>query len=323
MEEGAGVFAFVDAAAGAQVNDVRDDPFLDIAPGLAAIGGFPGQVPGSRVDGVGIAGIDGQGFDFVNLGAAGRADLGPRGTGIAGAIDALEGTGKEDVGIGGRLDEGLYELALEELDFMPGMARIVTDPQAAVVGVLPRAHVQRGGVGGIDDDVVDDEAVAAVELGQAMPGCAFVEGFVEPTVGGAEIKMMGLAGHGGKGARIASVGADDCERGLRMQSRKAEQAQKKGNELDRNAKLAQIQRKRPQTVHQEGELPRFCIQNRQRQGAMAKRSLNPTPFCAELTRWVGVRAIPPISAKNAEMDGARKQCFARTQCFCCRIASRG
>jgi hypothetical protein len=65
VEESAGVFAFVDAAAGAQVHDVRvfgidddgenvgidDQTFFDIAPSLAAVGGLPGQVPGSDVDG--------------------------------------------------------------------------------------------------------------------------------------------------------------------------------------------------------------------------------------------------------------------------------
>ena len=58
---------------------------------------------------------------------------------------------------------------------MPGVAGVVADPQAAVVSVLPRAHVERRGIGGIDHDAVEDEAVAAIELGQAMPGCAFIE----------------------------------------------------------------------------------------------------------------------------------------------------
>jgi hypothetical protein len=68
--------------------------------------------------------------------------------------------------------------------------------------------------------------------------------------------MMGFPGHGGKSARIASVGTDDRECSLRMQSRKAQQAEKKRNELDRNAKLAQLQRKRPQAVHLDRELPK-------------------------------------------------------------------
>ena len=75
--------------------------------------------------------------------------------------------------------------------------------------------------------------------------------------------MIGLAGHGGKGARIASVGTDDGKCALRVQSRKAEQAQKERNEQDWNAKLAQLQRKKQQAVHLDRELPRFSIQNRQ------------------------------------------------------------
>ena len=253
-----------------KTSESSDDPFLDIAPGLAAIGGLPGQVPGSRVDDGGICGIDGQRFDFVDLVTAGRADLGPGCAGIAGAIDALERSRKKNMWIGRRLRQGLHGLALEERDFMPGAAGIVADPQTAVVGVLPGPDVERRGVGGIDHDVVEDETFGAVELGQAMPGRAFIERFVEPAVGGAEIKMIGLAGHGGKSARIASVGTDDGECGLGMQSRKAEQEQKKRNELDRNAKLAQLQRKRLQADHLDRELPRFSIQNRQKQGAIAK-----------------------------------------------------
>ena len=242
---------------------VNDQSFLDVAPGLAAICGLPWQVPCSCVDGAGICGIDSQRFNFVDLVTAGRADLGPGCAGIAGAIDTLEGSCKKHVGIGGRRRQGVNRLALEERGFMPGAPCIVADPQAAVVGVLPRADVERRGMRGIDHNAVNDKAVAAVEPGHAMPGRAFIQGLVEPTVGGAEIKMIGLPGHGGKGARIASVGTDDGECGLRMQSRKAEQAQKKRNELDRNAKLAQLQRKKQQAVHLDRELPRFSIQNRQ------------------------------------------------------------
>ena len=78
--------------------------------------------------------------------------------------------------------------------------------------------------------------------------------------------MIGLAGYGGEGARIAAVGTDDGECGLRMQSRKAGQADKKKNELDRNAKAAQFERQRPQADHLEEKLPRFFIQNRQNRG---------------------------------------------------------
>ena len=73
---------------------VDDQPLLDVAPGLAAIGGLPGQVPGSRVDDVGICGIDGERFDFVDLVTAGRADLRPGDAGIAGAKNALESSCK-------------------------------------------------------------------------------------------------------------------------------------------------------------------------------------------------------------------------------------
>ena len=51
----------------------------------------------------GICGIDGQRLDFVNLVAAGRADLGPCCAAVAGPVDSLERSRKERVRIGGRL----------------------------------------------------------------------------------------------------------------------------------------------------------------------------------------------------------------------------
>ena len=95
----------------------------------------------------------------------------------------------------GACDKRVNRLALEIRGFMPGAPGIVADPQSAVVGVFPRAYVQRRGIGGVDHDVVENEAIPAAEFGQAMPGSAFVKRFVEPTVGGAEEKMLGLAGH--------------------------------------------------------------------------------------------------------------------------------
>ena len=88
VEEDAGVFALVDAAAGAEEDGVRvdginddgehvgvfDDAFFDVLPVLAAVVRLPGQVPGSGVDDVGVGGVDGERLDLVNLFAAGRAD---------------------------------------------------------------------------------------------------------------------------------------------------------------------------------------------------------------------------------------------------------
>ncbi len=56
----------------------------------------------------------------------------------------------------------------------PAPSAVVADPQSAVVRVLPRAHVNRGGVGGVDHDAVENKAVGAAQLRQPMPGCAFV-----------------------------------------------------------------------------------------------------------------------------------------------------
>src|SRR5580700_733738 len=111
----------------------------------------------------------------MNLVTAGRADLGPGCTGIGGPINALQGSHDENAGIGWCLSQSVDRLAFEERGFMPGAAGIMADPQAAVVGVLPGTHVERGGMRGIDHNAIEDESVAAVELGQTMPGCASIQ----------------------------------------------------------------------------------------------------------------------------------------------------
>ena len=72
--------------------------------------------------------------------------------------------------------------------------------------------------------------------------------------------MVGLTRHGGEGTRITAVRTDDGECSLRMQSRQARKADKKKNELDRNAKAAQFQRQRPQADHLDGKTPKVLYQ---------------------------------------------------------------
>src|ERR1700690_1082246 len=105
-------------------------------------------MPCARIDDLRVSGVNGQRFDFVNLLAAGRADQGPGGAAIGGAVDTFEGSGKESAGIGGGLRKGVDRLVVQTLGLGPVLARIVGDPEAAAV-VAPSCDEDCRGVGRI------------------------------------------------------------------------------------------------------------------------------------------------------------------------------
>ena len=70
---------------------IIDEPLLDVVPIGAAIGGLPGQVPGAGINGVRILGIDGDGLDFMQVGAAFGSDPVPGLAAVFAAEDSLEG----------------------------------------------------------------------------------------------------------------------------------------------------------------------------------------------------------------------------------------
>ncbi len=231
-EELARGLALVDTAAGAGVDGVRfggvdedgedvgvvDDALLDVVPGLAAVGGLPGQVPGAGVDGIGIGGVDGERLNLVNLLAAGRADLIPGDACIGAAKDSLQRACEEEIGILGGDGEGADGLAVEGGNFAPGAAAVEAGPEAAI-GMVddPGGGVDAGGVARIHDDVIDDEIVGCGEAREAMPGRTAVRGLVDPGVDRAEIEVLRLAGNRGKGAGVAAIGTDRGPGGLRAQ----------------------------------------------------------------------------------------------------------
>ena len=84
------------------------------------------------------------------------------------------------------------------------LARVVAHPKAAVI-VAPSGHKDCGGLGGIDEDVVEYQAVDGTDPRKAMPGCASVQRFIEPAVQRAQVEMIGMAGNRGECARISTV----------------------------------------------------------------------------------------------------------------------
>jgi len=164
----------------------------------------------------------------VNLTVAFGADLLPGGTGVGAAVDAFQRARVENVRIGGRLRQGVDGLPREPGGLSPGVPAVVAHPQAAIGAVLPRAHENRGGVRGVDYDAVEHETVGRIDLGQPAPGRAAIFRLIEPAVGGAQVKMIGIARIRGKGARVAARGADHAPRRPCGQagSRKSSQGEK-------------------------------------------------------------------------------------------------
>src|SRR5262249_22087617 len=149
---------------------VLDHALVDMAPGSAAIAGLPSQVPGPGVDGVGILGIDGDGFNIVNVQVSG-GNLLPVLAAVGAAEDAIERAGHEGFGIGGSKGHGANRFAVHVGNGFPGFSGIVGAEQIARALVL---YAPCGGedcvrVLGIDYEVVDDVIIAAAQVSKAGP----------------------------------------------------------------------------------------------------------------------------------------------------------
>ena len=114
MKEFSGVLAFINTGAGAGINDiwplginddrehigVVDNAALDVVPALTAVTGLPRQVPRTRVHNVGIRGIDGDGFNVLDLAAGVWRDPLPGLAPIARPVNAIKRPRNQDVRIG-------------------------------------------------------------------------------------------------------------------------------------------------------------------------------------------------------------------------------
>ena len=127
--------------------------------------------------------------------------------------------------IGRRLRESVNRLAFELRGLAPTAAAVVADPQSAVVGILPRADINRRRVGGVHDNAVEHKPVVVAQLCQPMPVRAFIRGFVEPAVGRAQQQMLRLPRKRRKSARIPARRAHNSPRALRRKAHRAQQKQ--------------------------------------------------------------------------------------------------
>ena len=155
----------------------------------AAVIGFPGKMPGSRVDDLGIVRIDGNRLDFVNFFAAGGTDLAPVQAVVGAAIDAAQRAGNQDARIGQGLSQRSHGLAAHVGRFGPGAAFVVTDVNAAVRMVDAPRHRRRAVFGSERSTTRlsttrSSRVPSRASLDQEDPPS---EETVDPAVGGAEI----------------------------------------------------------------------------------------------------------------------------------------
>ena len=78
--------------------------------------------------------------------------------------------------------------------FIPSLAAVVADPQTSI-GAPPSSHIDSFWIRGVNNNVVQNEVVIAIEFREPVPIGSAVERFVNPTCDCAEIKMAGLAGY--------------------------------------------------------------------------------------------------------------------------------
>jgi hypothetical protein len=123
----------------------------------------------------------------------------------------------------------------------------------------PRRRKDRGWIRPVHNNVVQDQVVGSVQLCQPMPGPASIQGLIEPTVGGAKVEMMGLAGNRRERARIPASGANRAPIPLRSQSgnRKRKQDRKENQEryLPESFRPPGLIKANSQAIHAEHGLP--------------------------------------------------------------------
>ena len=149
-------------------------------PGLAGVGGFPGDGAGD-VDGVGIFGIDGGDGKIAAADASGGAQVGggagPMFAGVVGAVGAVSGGGGEGGVEAAGIAGGDGEVGLDEAigaggnavgERAPGGAAIGGFEDAAA-GAVPRT-VFPGPLAGLPERGVDGVGIAWIDLDVAGAG---------------------------------------------------------------------------------------------------------------------------------------------------------
>ena len=110
------------------------------------------------------------------------------------------------------------------------MAAVMADPKAAARPIdLPGCGIDGGWGRLVYNDVVEDQIVRGIELGQPMPVRAAVRGFIDPAAGSAEVEMVRMAGNRCKGSRIPTVRPDHSPGGLGRQTDRGNSEHEKGD----------------------------------------------------------------------------------------------
>ena len=136
----------------------------------------------------------------------------------------------------------------------------MADPEPAIVGVLPGPDIDRGRIGGVDDDAVKTSPSSAPSFARRCQLAAFVHGFVEPAIGGAEEKMVGLPWKRCKSACVTARGAGDAPPCLRRRAMQgAKQKRKTDEEPGWNPATARSQVERTARGSLKRHLPHISI----------------------------------------------------------------
>jgi hypothetical protein len=185
---------------------VVDHPFINVLPVDAAVGSFPGQVPGSGVYSIGILGIDRDGFNILDLGGIrGRHAL-PCIATIFAAEDAIQRARNQNVGIALEHTQGADGFAVHRRQRSPGGAPIIRGKNLAdlLAGCAPCRHINMIGIFGVDGNVVEHVLITA-QARQARPGAPAIIRAEHLASTRAEQNVIGIVRVVSQAAGIAAI----------------------------------------------------------------------------------------------------------------------
>ena len=180
-------------------------PFLMLCQFLPPSVGLPRQVPCAGIDHVGIRRIDCQRLHLVNLPAPRRADLRPREPASAlrktpSRVPANRIFGSEGACAKARID--CPRRPSISLQLRP-LSRLTHNPPPR--GRFHAGHKDRRGIRPSPPRYGPESGRPSRPAWRADASCAAIQRLIEPAVGRSQIKMVGLARHRSKGARVAAV----------------------------------------------------------------------------------------------------------------------
>ncbi len=190
--------AFINARTCACVDDLRvlrvyddrkdvriiNDAFFNIAPGRAAVGGLPWQMPRSGIDHVRVSRIDRDRLHLFDFGTALGTDLFPVHAVINAEKNSPQRSGNQFLIVGGRTRQRPNRLAAHFRLAIPVLSVIVADENPAIrSGCRESSHNQSLRIFRIHYDMVDNKVVALGNLRHPLPLRPAVMRVVDPARG--------------------------------------------------------------------------------------------------------------------------------------------